>query len=331
MAVDYKDYYNTLGVDKNASREQIQKAFRKLARTYHPDVNPGDKTAEEKFKEINEANEVLSDPEKRKKYDAMVEDYQRYGRWGGAAGSPGAGEAYPGGSQYQYYTMNEEDLNDLFGGESPFSSFFETYFGPGAAAGTGERPPRARRGERARAAQDVESQVDITLAEAYQGSTRVFELTEEDGSTRRLEVKIPSGVHEGSRIRIAAQGAHGSTGRGDLYLRVHILPDPQFDLEGTTLRARIDVPLAVAMLGGEARVSTPDGRQLLLRIPAGTANGKSIRLRGKGMPHLGKPEQRGDLYAEVNVVLPTSLNEEQRRLFEAFARSIGYREPTATA
>jgi DnaJ-class molecular chaperone len=330
MAVDYKDYYSILGVDKNASREQIQKAYRKLARKYHPDVNPNDKTAEDKFKEINEANEVLSDPEKRKKYDSMVEDYQRYGRWG----APGAGDSYPGGGT-QYYTMSEEELNDLFGGESPFSSFFETYFGRGSAGATGDRQRTARRGagarQRAQPAQDVESQIDVTLAEAYQGGARVFELTEADGSTRRLEVKIPAGVHEGSRIRIAAQGARGSTGRGDLYLIVQILPDPQFSREGTTLRTRIDVPLAVAMLGGEARVSTPDGRQLLLRIPAGTSNGKSFRLRGKGMPHLGKPEQRGDLYAEVNVVLPTALNDEQRRLFEAFARSIGYREPTATA
>ncbi len=334
MAVDYKDYYSILGVDKNASREQIQKAFRKLARKYHPDVNPGDKTAEDKFKEINEAHEVLSDPEKRKKYDAMVEDYQRYGRWTGAAGSRGAGGPYTtgDGSQYQYYTISEEDLEDLFGGQSPFSSFFETYFGKGAGPGTGERV-RAGGGARQRVqpAQDIESPIDVTLAEAYQGGSRIFELTEADGSTRRLEVKIPAGVDEGSRIRIAGQGAQGSAGRGDLYLRVHVLPDPHFSREGTTLRTQVDVALAAAMLGGEARVSTPDGRQLLLRIPAGTANGRSFRLRGKGMPHLGKPEQRGDLYAEAKVVLPTSLNDEQRRLFEAFARSIGYRGQTTTA
>jgi len=137
-------------------------------------------------------------------------------------------------------------------------------------------------------------------------------------------------VDEGSRIRIAGQGVQGTGGRGDLYLRVHILPDPRFTREGTTLRTRVDVPLTTAMLGGEVRVPTPDGRQLLLRIPPGTANGKTFRLRGKGMTRLGKPEQRGDLYAEVNVVLPTSLNDEQRRLFEAFARSIGYREQTTT-
>ena len=332
MAVDYKDYYSILGVNKNASREEIQKAFRKLARKYHPDVNPDDKTAEDKFKEINEANEVLSDPEKRKKYDAMVADYERYGRWTGAEGYSRAGSTSAGGGP-QYYTVNEEDLNDLFGGESPFSSFFETYFGGGATTGMGGR---ARTTGRARQRaqqppQDVEYPIDVTLAEAYQGTTRLLELSEADGSSRRLEVKIPAGVDEGSRIRIAGQGTQGTGGRGDLYLRVHVLPDPRFTREGTTLRTRVDVPLATAVLGGEVRVPTPDGRQLLLRIPPGTANGKTFRLRGKGMPRLGKPEQRGDLYAEVNVVLPTSLNDEQRRLFEAFARSIGYQEQTTTA
>jgi DnaJ-class molecular chaperone len=331
MAVDYKDYYSILGVNKNASREEIQKAFRKLARKYHPDVNPDDKTAEDKFKEINEANEVLSDPEKRKKYDAMAADYERYGRWPGAEGYSRAGSTSAGGGP-QYYTVNEEDLNDLFGGESPFSSFFETYFGGGATTGMGGR---ARTTGRARQRaqqppQDVEYPIDVTLAEAYQGTTRLLELSEADGSSRRLEVKIPAGVDEGSRIRIAGQGTQGTGGRGDLYLRVHVLPDPRFTREGTTLRTRVDVPLATAMLGGEVRVPTPDGRQLLLRIPPGTANGKTFRLRGKGMPQLGKPEHRGDLYAEVNVVLPTSLNDEQRRLFEAFARSIGYREQTTT-
>ena len=136
-------------------------------------------------------------------------------------------------------------------------------------------------------------------------------------------MKIPAGVDEGDRIRVAGQGFQGASGRGDLYLRVHVLPDPRFTREGTTLRTRVDVPLATAMLGGEVQVPTPDGRQVLLRIPAGSQNGRSFRLRGKGMPARGQPEKRGDLYAEVNVVLPTHLNAEQRRLFEAFARSLG--------
>lgn len=221
--------------------------------------------------------------------------------------------------------MSEEDLEDLFGEESPFSDFFETFFGSGVSGATRGRRRTTGRTQReayAPVAQDVDADVDVTLAEAYKGATRVFELTGPDGSTRRLEVKIPPGVDEGSRIRIAGQGLQG----GDLYLRVHVLPDSRFTREGTTLRTRVDVPLATAVLGGEVHVPTPDGRQLLLRIPPGTQNGKTFRLRGQGMPVLGQPDKRGDLYAEVNVVLPTHLNAEQRRLFEAFARSIGYTE-----
>jgi curved DNA-binding protein len=327
MAVDYKDYYKILGVSRDADQKAIRQAYRKLARQYHPDVNPNDKAAEEKFKEINEANEVLSDPEKRKKYDEMQDYYQRYGHWPGTEQAAGAG-GFRGGN-YQYQTMSEEDLEDLFGGQSPFSDFFETYFHSGFAPGA-EGRTRSRRRQRATPGEDVESPVEVTLAEAYQGATRTFELTEPDGTTRRLEVKIPAGVDEGSRIRIAGQGLPGTAGRGDLYLRVHMIPDPRFTREGTTLHTKVDVPLATAVLGGEVQVVTPDGRRLLLRIPAGTANGRSFRLRGQGMPQLGQPSNRGDLYAEVSVVLPTHLNDEQRRLFEAFARSIGYTGQTTT-
>lgn len=315
MAVDYKDYYKILGVDKNASQKDIQKAYRKLARQYHPDVNPGDTSAEEKFKEINEANEVLSDPEKRKQYDELGSYYQQYGQWPGARRSTAGGY----GGRTQYRTMSEEDLNDLFGNASPFSDFFETYFGSGvsrSARGRSQRSPRAA------PAQDTEAEVNVTLAEAYRGGTRTIEFTAPDGSKRRLEVKIPAGVNDGARIRIAGQGMQGASGRGDLYLRVHVLPDPQFTREGTSLLTRIDVPLATALLGGEVLVPTPDGRRLSLQIPAGTANGKSFRLRGQGMPAVGHPEKRGDLYATVNIVLPTHLNAEQRRRFEDFAQSL---------
>ena len=322
MAVDYKDYYKILGVDKKASEKEIRQAYRKLARKYHPDVNPGDQAAEEKFKEINEANEVLSDPEKRKKYDELSSYYQQYGRMPGAGFGPMGGD---GGFRYEYRTVNPEDLNDLFGGQSPFSDFFETFFGSSFA---GQPDMRTRTGgpgsQRAIRGQDIESSVEVTLAEAYQGVTRVFELTDMDGSSKRIEVKIPAGVDEGSRIRIAGQGGQGTAGRGDLYLRVHILPDSRFTREGQTLRTKLVVPLATAILGGEVRVITPDARGLMLRIPPETPNGKSFRLRGQGMPQLGQPDKRGDLYAEVSVVLPTHLNEEQRRLFEDFARSIGY-------
>ena len=337
MAVDFKDYYKTLGVKKDADEKEIRKAFRKLARQYHPDVNPNNKEAEEKFKEINEANEVLSDPEKRKTYDETSAYYQQYGHMPGAGsyGGPTGAGGYSGysdfggfnnaGGNYQYRNVNEEDLRDIFGQQSSFSDFFETLFGQ-AGAGAGGRTQTAGRrqtGQQTKG-QDIESPIDVTLAEAYKGATRVLELTEADGTTRRLEVKIPAGVNEGSRIRIAGQGLQGTAGRGDLYLVVQMTPDTQFTREGTDIHTTVDVPLAVALLGGEVKVSTPDGRRLLLRIPAETPNSKAFRLRGQGMPYIGQPDKRGDLYAEVNVVLPQHLTDEQRRLFEAFARSVGY-------
>jgi curved DNA-binding protein len=334
MAVDYKDYYKILGVDKNASQKDIQKAYRRLARKYHPDVNPDDKEAEDKFKEINEANEVLSDPEKRKQYDELSSYYQQYGHTPNAYGpTGGAGEnGRNAGRRTQYRsTMSEEDMNDLFGGASPFSDFFESFFGSRGSGATRESTRRAGgtpRDAYASAGQDAEADVNVTLAEAYSGATRTFELTEPDGGTRRLEVKIPPGVDDGARIRLAGQGA---SGRGDLYLRVHVLPDARFTREGTTLRTRIEIPLTTAILGGEVQVPTPDGRRLQLRIPAGTANGKVFRLRGQGMPTLGQPDKRGDLYVEVSVTIPTHLNAEQRRLFEAFARSLGESSQTTTA
>ncbi|QBD77604.1 J domain-containing protein [Ktedonosporobacter rubrisoli] len=317
MAVEYKDYYAVLGVDKTASQKDVQRAYRKLARKYHPDVNPGDKAAEEKFKEINEANEVLSDPEKRKKYDELSQYYQRYGEWPGAAGQAGGGY---GSGNYQYRTMTEEDLRDLFGGQSPFSNFFETFFGGASPDMEGRTYTTGQARRRAVPRRDIESEVEVTLAEAYQGTTRRIELMEPDGKTRRLEVKIPAGVDEGSRIRIPARNSQ--EGGGDLYLQVHVLPDQRYKREGTTLRTTIDVPLVTAMLGGEAKVSMPDGRQLMLRIPEGTANGRTFRLRGQGMPQLGQKDQQGDLYAEVSVILPAQLSPEQRRLFEAFADSL---------
>ena len=326
MAVEYKDYYKILGVNKDAGEKEIRQAYRKLARQYHPDVNPNDKTAEDKFKEINEANEVLSDPEKRKKYDEMSSYYQQYGQWPGAAGTGGGGE------HYQYRTVNEEDLRDIFGEQSPFSDFFETFFHSDFSPEAGERRrTTGRRRQQPTKGRDIESPIEVSLAEAYKGATRVLELAEADGTTRHLEVKIPPGVDDGSRIRIAGQGEQGTAGRGDIYLVVQVIPHPQFTREGIHLRTRIEVPLAVAMLGGEVPVPTPDGRKLMLRIPAGTANGSVLRLRGQGMPHLGQPDKRGDLFAEVSVVLPTHLNEEQRGLFEAFARSIGYTAQSKSA
>ncbi len=298
-------------------------------------MNPNDKAAEDKFKEINEANEVLSDPEKRKKYDEMRQYYLRYGQWSGTveqeARAATSGYESGGGSNYQYHTVNEEDLEDLFGGQSPFSDFFETYFHSGSGR-TSSTTTNGRGRQRTSPGQDVKSAIDVTLAEAYQGVTRTFELADPDGNTRRLEVKIPAGVDEGSRIRITGQGIRGTAERGDLYLLVHLEPDSRFIRKDMTLRTKVDIPLTAAMLSGEVRVPTPDGRHLLPRIPARTDNGRSFRLRGQGMSErVGQKDTRGDLYVEVKIVLPTHLTVEQRRLFEAFALSIGYKETQTSA
>jgi len=323
MAVDYKDYYKVLGVSKDAKQKDIQSAFRRLARQYHPDVNPDNKEAEEKFKEINEANEVLSDPEKRKKYDEMSAYYQQYGAWPGAGRAAGA-QGHDGGRHYQYQTMNEEDLEDLFGGSSPFSDFFETYFHSGFT-GAQARRAGARAGQHARtsmAGRDVEANVEVTLPEAYQGTQRVLELSEPDGSTRRLEVKIPAGVDNGSKIRVAGEGQPGIGGgpRGDLFLAISVKPDPAFERKGDDLNVDIDVELVKAMLGGEVPVPTPDGRKLILTIPPETQNNRVFRLAGKGMPRL-RGEGNGNLYARVKVVLPMHLSADERELFEKLARS----------
>jgi DnaJ-class molecular chaperone len=340
MATGEKDYYRILGVNENADQKAINQAYRKLARKYHPDVNPGDKSAEERFKEINEANEVLSDPEKRQKYDQMRRYRQQFGRWPGeeraAAGAAGFRGADPfRGGHYEYRTINEEDLQDLFGGRSPFSDFFETYFHSAFSPGNERRARAGAAGFRERPAtrgRDVEADSEVSLAEACTGTTRTIELTDPDGTRRRLEVTIPAGVDEGARIRLSGQGAPGAAGRGDLYVRVHVRPDPRFTREGATLHTQVEVPLAAAVLGGEAQVPTPDGRRLLLTIPPLTQNARTFRLRGQGMPlRLGQSDQRGDLYARVKVVLPTRLTDEQQRLFEAFARSIGYTGPTTHA
>ena len=327
--MEYQDYYATLGVPKTATEKEIRSAYRKLARKLHPDVNPGNKDAEDRFKAVNEAYEVLSDAEKRKKYDELgsrwneYEQWQRAGPAAGARAQPGdwqgfAGQAPGGGRQYR--TVNEEDLQDLFGEDARFSDFFETFFGQAAGArGRGG----ARRAPRPRAGGDFEQPIEVSLAEAYRGTTRVLQLQTPDGQTRRLEVKIPPGVTDGSRVRVAGQGGPGRDGgpAGDLYLVTVVRPDPRFERRGDDLYTEVRVPLATLLLGGEARVPTPDGRALALTIPSVTQDGRVFRLRGQGMPRLGEPDKRGDLHAEVHAQLPEQLSERQRELIQEFARS----------
>jgi curved DNA-binding protein len=321
--MEYKDYYKVLGVSRDADEREIKSSFRKLARKCHPDVNPGDPDCEEQFKEINEAYEVLSDPEKRARYDQLGAEWQRYRQAGGrpdgfdwdqwTTGAPGEGRRV----HVRYGTP--EDLQDIFGDTSPFSDFFTSIFGGMGGArpeGTHEGytyQPRPRRG------QDYEQEVEITLREVYQGTTRILQ---KDG--RRLEIRIPPGANTGTRVRMSGEGGAGTSGGqpGDLYLRVRVQPDPIFERDGDDLRVTVPVDLYTAVLGGEVRMPTLSG-PVTLKIPETTQNGTTFRLRGKGMPRLRTPQEHGDLYASIDVRLPTNLTPRQRELFEELRHSRG--------
>jgi curved DNA-binding protein len=321
--MEYKDYYQILGVGKDASEKDIKRAFRRLARQCHPDVNPGDAQAEERFKEINEAYEVLSDPEKRSKYDQLGSAWQDWSRRGGRPGDFDWGQwvsGAPGGQGVHVRYGTVEDLGDLFGGSSPFSDFFSQIFG-GVGAGARTAPEGFQYRVRPQRGQNYEQEVEINLSEAYHGTTR---LLQKDG--RRLEIKIPPGARTGTRIRMAGEGGAGAANRvpGDLYLRVKVLSDPHFERQDDDLHVVVPVDLYTAVLGGHAQVETLSG-PVKLTIPAGTQNGRRFRLRGKGMPRLRQPEQHGDLYARVDVHLPQQLTSRQRELFEEL-RDVSGRE-----
>jgi curved DNA-binding protein len=314
--MDYKDYYKTLGVGKDAKPEDIKKVYRKLARQYHPDLNPGDKASEEKFKEINEAYEVLSDPAKRQKYDQFGSQWQQYTSSGGRPQdfnwNPWTNQ--PGGQTYTR-TMTQEDLEQMFGssfggGLGGFSDFFEALFGNlGRQPGTASQP----RGARAAHGQDAEQTVQIRLEDALRGTSLSLEW--EGG--KRIEAKIPPGVKTGSRIRLSGQGPAGRGGgqAGDLYLKVEILPHPSFSRDGDDLKTSVPVDLYTAILGGAIQVPTLE-KPVELTIPPETANGKVFRLRSLGMPNLKNPQERGNLYVTVQVQLPRNLSQPERELFE---------------
>jgi DnaJ-class molecular chaperone len=319
--MEFKDYYQTLGVAKTATDKEIKQAYRKLARKFHPDVNPGDKASESRFKEINEAYEVLGDPEKRKKYDELGANWRYYeqAQQAGQASPFGAGWAGGPAAGGGYRTINEEELRDLFGGENPFSDFFNAFFGGGQPE-TGRRGRSSRSG-RSRPGRDVEEEIELTLDEAMRGATRRLQIKQE-GHTRMVDVRIPVGVGDGSRVRVPGEGEQASGGAraGDLYLRIRVRPDGRFERRGRDLHSQVTVPVTTAVLGGEAEVPTLGDRPLRLKIPPTTQNGQVFRLKGHGMPAVGKPNERGDLYATVNVVLPKHLTEEQRRHYEELAK-----------
>jgi DnaJ-class molecular chaperone len=331
--MDFKDYYATLGVAKTASEKELKQAYRKLARKHHPDVNPGDKSAEAKFKEINEAYEVLGDPEKRKKYDELGANWRMYEQ-AGAGGPGGGGPQQPGwnvnfgggagsGGGGGFRTMTEEEMREMFGDADPFSDFFHTFFGGmgggaqepgGRGRGARSRPPRQGR--------DVEQEIELNLEDALHGTTRRFSISH-DGAARTVDVRIPAGVGDGSRVRIPGEGEHGTSGAksGDLYLRVRLAQHAKFERKGKDLYAQVSVPLTIAALGGEAQVDTLAGKSLRLKIPPGTQNGQVFRLKGHGMPTVNHPDQTGDLYATIGVQLPRDLTAEQRRLFEELKKT----------
>lgn len=295
--MDYKDYYQSLGVARTASADEIRKEYRKLAMKYHPDRNPNDKQAEDKFKEINEAYQVLSDPQKRARYDQLGSAYNNYQRGGGTPGGfdwgqwqASRGPAGAGGQQVNF--------DDLFGaGGGGFSDFFSAIFG-GASGGSGPINASGRR------AQTYEQPLSITLQEAYKGSSRVLE-----GGGRRVQIKIPAGTKTGSKIRVAG----GAQGGADLYLKVTVEPDARFERDGDNLQVTATIDVFTALLGGEAEVETMTGK-VKLTIPSGTQPEQLIRLAGRGMPSLKDAEKKGDLFVRIKVRVPRTLNAEQKTL-----------------
>ena len=306
--MEYKDYYNVLGVKRDASADEVKKAYRKLARKYHPDLHPDDSAAEAKFKDINEAYEVLGDADKRQKYDQFGADWNRYQQTGGTGGFDwGRYANQPGGVRV--------DFGDM-GSSAGFSDFFETLFGGGM--GSAQADPFGRSSARPRRGQDVEQPIEITLAEAYTGTQRQLRVQSDNNQTRTLTVKIPAGVDTGGRVRVAGEGRPGMSGgpRGDLFLVITVLPHERYERDGQTLRLRTPVDLYTLILGGDVRVPLLNGKTLTLNIPAGTPNGKTFRVRGQGMPRPGQPEQRGDLFVIATAQLPTNVSPEERALFE---------------
>lgn len=288
-----RDFYSILGVKRDASEKEIRSAYRRLARKLHPDVNPGDKAAEERFKEVNAAYDVLSDPEKRRKYDLYGENWEHADQFEAARRASGR-------TRTQYYTSPGFDFSEF-----EFSADPESIFGNLFGRRTRTRPRNL----------NIEQTIELTLEEAYNGTTRTLQLTGDNGQPRRIEVKIPAGVTTGSRVRVAGEGMSVDGLRGDLYLVVEVRPHPRFERRGDDLYTEIEVPLTTAVLGGEVEVQAI-GRKVALKIPPRTQNGRVFRLAGLGMPRLNQ-QGKGDLFARVNVRLPERLGEQEVKLFES--------------
>ena len=320
--MQYKDYYDVLGVGRNASQDEIRRAYRRLARKYHPDVNPNDSQAEEHFKEINEAYEVLRDEEKRDKYDTLGANWEQYQRQGGQPGGFDwsqwfSGRPRGGGSGGYNYTTERVNTEDLFG-QGGFSDFFQAIFGDmGGARGArpGGRTQTFGGGAFSARGRDLEQPVELTLEEAFHGTTRILQVGD-----RRLEVKIPKGVRTGSRVRVAGAGGlgMGNGQAGDVYLVVTVREHDLYKRDGDDLRMTQPVDLYTLVLGGETRIHTLKG-DVSLTIPPETQSGQTFRLAGRGMPKLGHPDQFGDLYVQVQARVPKDLSSQEKHLFRELA------------
>jgi len=313
-AVEYKDYYKVLGVERTASQDEIKKKFRKLARAYHPDIKKDDAEAEKRFKEVNEAYEVLGDPEKRKRYDELGSNWQdgqdfrpppgfehmfRQGGFGSRRGRTSG----------RTFTF---DFGNEGGGGGAFSDFFESLFGDlGMRAQAGQQQSSRFRGS------DLETEAAITLPEAHRGTSREIEVQSPEG-LKRLNVKIPAGAHDGMKIRLGGQGNVGPGGSGDIYLKIRVVPDARFKVEGSNVI--MDLPVAPwdAALGTTEEIETLDGK-LCLKIPAGVSSGQRLRLHGKGLGN------KGDLFVQIKIVTPKNLSPEEKRLFSELKKISAFR------
>ena len=310
--MDYKDYYKVLGVERNASKDEIKRAYRKLALKTHPDRNPGNKKAEEQFKGINEAYQVLSDPEKRARYDQLGESYTQWQQGGAPAGGFRWEDWFtnaPSGN----VRMEVGGLEDILGGE--FSEFFSRIFGGMPNMGTQSTGRGTTRRNGRTQIPSYQEDVTISLTEAYLGTTRQIQF---DG--HRMEVKIPPGAKTGTRVRVAKSIPTGTGGqKGDLYLVIHVADDPRFEVKGDDLHTEVAIDLYTAVLGGEVAIQTLSGN-VVLTIPAGIQPGQSIRLAGRGLPRLNSPDSKGDLYAHIKVNIPNKLTQRQKELFQQLQR-----------
>jgi curved DNA-binding protein len=341
--MDYKDYYKLLGVSKSATQDDIKKSYRKLARQFHPDANPGNKEAEEKFKSIGEAYEVLKDPEKRSKYDQLGANWKQFSRAGAQPGWQQQGRGPGSGQSHQYdFSGSSFDFGESGGA---FSDFFEMFFGRGGderyssafsnaqgaqgasagarsgaqnQAGSQQQKKNFWRASAAQKGQDYQYDLNITLREAYMGTIREMSL-QKDGKMRTVNVKVPKGIKDTGKVRVRGEGGKGSRGseNGDLYLAIHILPHHYFTVKEHDLYCEVPVTLTEAIFGAKIDIPTFDG-YVSMTLPPNTQTGKTLRLKGKGMPKVRSTEN-GDLYIKIKVVIPADLTDEQKKFLSGFA------------